>query len=203
MTEQQIIEGLRVSDEGAYKFVFVGMFAELCYFADSMVHNKHAAEDIAMESLVAFWKREKDGFKTLGNVRGFLYTSTRNACINYLKQKKNYTLSEAAIAHLANDNSDWENLSLEAQVLQAVYAKIEELPEGCKQVFKLAYLDGVKRADIAIQLNLSEHTVRNHIVRALRILRLKLTDKEMIVAYLLFLEMHELGFHNYTRSLLT
>ena len=60
---------------------------------------------------------------------------------------------------------------------------IEQLPEGCKTVLKLAYFEGLKNDEIATELGVSINTVKTQRQRALNLLRLRLPKG----AYLLLL----------------
>ena len=53
---------------------------------------------------------------------------------------------------------------------------IAHLPEKCRQVFILSRMEGMKHEEIATQLNISVNTVQNHIVTALRKLKVELKD---------------------------
>src|SRR5690606_28219119 len=66
-------------------YVFDLHYRSLCYFAECMVQDRQEAEDIAATSFVKLWKRSAD-FETSQNIKAFLYISTRNACLDYLKQ---------------------------------------------------------------------------------------------------------------------
>ena len=49
--------------------------------------------------------------------------------------------------------------------------KIEELPEKCRESFKMSYIYNMRNEDIADVLNVSIRTVESHIYHALKILR--------------------------------
>ena len=51
---------------------------------------------------------------------------------------------------------------------------ISELPDKCREAFKLSYIHGLRNRDIADAMGVSVRTVDAHIYKALRILREKL-----------------------------
>jgi RNA polymerase sigma-70 factor (ECF subfamily) len=69
--------------------------------------------------------------------------------------------------------------------MQRIYEEIEKLPKKCRQVFKLAYMDGLGNEEIANLLNITYQTVKNQKVRALKILRLALLHKGLLAAILI------------------
>jgi RNA polymerase sigma-70 factor (ECF subfamily) len=72
---------------------------------------------------------------------------------------------------------------IKAEALVLIKQAIEALPEGCRTVLKLAFFEGLKNEQIALELGISINTVKTQKQRALQLLRLKLSDK----AYLLLL----------------
>ena len=65
---------------------------------------------------------------------------------------------------------------------------LSELPDKCREVFVLSYVNGLKSKDIAEAMNISVRTVEAHIYKALRLLRsrLKYSDfnyHDIIVLY--------------------
>ncbi|HEX6429459.1 MAG TPA: sigma-70 family RNA polymerase sigma factor, partial [Niastella sp.] len=77
----------------------------------------------------------------------------------------------------------------EAELIQILYERINELPERMQQVFKLTYLDGYSRTEVAQLLNLSENTIRNTNAAAMKALRLTLgLEQYVILLAILFMK---------------
>lgn len=58
------------------------------------------------------------------------------------------------------------------EVVQAV----EQLPERCREVFKLSYVDGLKVSEVARKLSISEDTVKTQRLKARKQLQEILKD---------------------------
>ena len=64
---------------------------------------------------------------------------------------------------------------IQAFLYRAVYTRaINELPDKCKEVFKLSYLHDMKNKEIADVLGVSLRTVEAHMYKALKFLRNRL-----------------------------
>jgi RNA polymerase sigma-70 factor (ECF subfamily) len=111
----------------------------------------------------------------------------KNACIDYLRKDKLRTRIENQLgqAVMLSENAI-ERKYQEAELIQLLYERINQLPDRMQQVFKLTYLDGYSRAEIAQMLNLSENTIRNTNAAAMKALRLTL-EHIMILIFLAFL----------------
>ena len=68
----------------------------------------------------------------------------------------------------------------EAELNARINQSINELPEKCREVFKLCRFEGLKYAQIAEQLDISVKTVEMQMGIALKKLRQKLSDNQMV-----------------------
>lgn len=61
------------------------------------------------------------------------------------------------------------------ELRQEIFGAINELPDKCKEVFKLSYLHDMKNKEIADTLGISLRTVEAHMYKALKFLRERLS----------------------------
>lgn len=165
--------------------IFKLYYAALCYFADRIVSNKEEAEDIVADSFFKLWKLHQN-FDSMYAVRAFLYVTTRNACLNYLKHSERVNRQQVDMAFLL-DPGDSEAFTevTRAEVLREVYAAIEGLPSQCRKIVRMSFIEGLKNHEIAEQLNISVHTVKNQKVRGIYLLKMKLLGSNMLM-FLMF-----------------
>ena len=149
-------------------------YSSLRSFAGGLLEDIPAAEDIVTEVFVTLWRKQQD-FETLQNIKAFLYISTRNACINYVKKAQRDSVMKTGLSKYQSiDHEEFVlNEMIRAEVMQQIYAAIEALPGQCKRVFKMCYIEGLNNSEIAGKFKISVNTVKNHKVRALGLLRLK------------------------------
>ena len=57
-----------------------------------------------------------------------------------------------------------------AERRSVVICAIEDLPPGCREVFRLRKFEDLSQRDIAMRLKISENTVEKQLARALRLL---------------------------------
>ena len=63
------------------------------------------------------------------------------------------------------------NPCLEDERLELIYKEMDKLPEKCREVFTMSYLEERKTSEIAVLLNISPRTVEAQLYKALKILR--------------------------------
>ena len=149
-------------------------YPALCRMADGLLGDLPVAEGIVTEVFELLCKKRQD-FETLQNVKAFLYLNTRNACLNYLRKlERDSQLKSGLRRYLDSDHEGFVlNETIHEEVLQQISAAVESLPYQCRQVFKMCYLEGLSNSEVAERFRLSVHTVKNHKVRAIGLLRLK------------------------------
>lgn len=180
-----IIAGLKNNDNRAFDQLFDQHFRALCYFAGNLVGDKEEAKDIALNSFTKLWTR-REYFDTILSVKAFLYITTRNACLDYLRSLQREDNRKKELAYLQPEAEETiKNQAIESEVLQKIYNEVKNLPRKCRQVFQMSYFEGLSTHEIATSMNLSESTVRNQRARALQLLRIRLSDTEWILLFTL------------------
>lgn len=152
------------------------------------------SEDIAAVSLIKVWERRQD-FSELKSIQSFLYTTARNAALDYLKSQRVRSKAAKKLLVEAESNDDQVmTYQIEAQLLKHVYDAIETLPATARQVFNMVYIDLLTVDAIAEKLNMPVQTVRNNKSRAIQLLRIELLKRNItpITFFCLFINFLQL-----------
>ena len=149
----------------------------LILFARRFV-SEEMAEDIIQDVFLDIW--DYVGINEKLPSRSYLFIAVRNKCLNSLireRVKKNYIQStELDNRILGLDYYDsFEKQIIDREDMQYVYDEIEKLPEKCKLIFKMAYFEEKKNAEIAEILDISIRTVEHQLYLGLKTLRNRLT----------------------------
>ncbi|MDO6819835.1 RNA polymerase sigma-70 factor [Zobellia sp. 1_MG-2023] len=169
------------NDLDDFKAVYKFFKPKLFIIANSYVPSKEDAEEIVHDVLIKLWeKRGKLDVKS--NYVGYIYSMTRNACLDYLRAHKN-KLSKVLISDQQELWLNYNALSNDAystiivnELQNLVDNAIADLPEKCQKVFIKSRVDGLGHKEISEELKISTKTVENHITRALRELRVVLKE---------------------------
>lgn len=174
-----IIEKFHRGDAVATRALFDMFYHRLCYYAESIIHQRQEAEDIVVEGFLKLLKKRED-FEDTGDIKSFLYTATRNACIDYLRKQKRHRQSEIEIQYLSEQTSSTEDIHLiNAEVMATLYEEIERLPPQCAQIFKLMFFQRLTTDQVAKQLSISPKTVLNQKGKAIQLLRKAFLQQRM------------------------
>jgi len=164
-----------IYSEAGFEQVYKTHFKPLYAYARTMVGDGDTAEEIVQQVFFKLWEK-RDALDIRETVRGYLYRSVFNDSMNHMKHMK----VREAHAQYVKDEASYERSalqSLEARELEKRIKKaLSELPEKCRTIFQLCRFEELKYREVAEQLNLPVKTVENEMGKALRLLRLSLSD---------------------------
>lgn len=155
--------------------VLYQQYAHVLMLYASRYVSDQTAEDLVHDIFHKIWYK-KTFLYLNGGMKTYLFRSVRHACLDSLKHedvKNNYT--ETVVLRLKIEelyyNDDPKHLYVEDDRLVAVHKAIDKLPERCRHIFTMSYLEERKTGEIALLLNLSKRTVEVQLYKALKILR--------------------------------
>jgi RNA polymerase sigma-70 factor (ECF subfamily) len=170
-TEIKLENGVRID----LKDFFDVYYPELISFASRYIVNLIVREDIVQEVFISFWEKQRN-FPNIYAVKAFFYTSTRNACLDYLKHSKveeKYRIKNKIEEEDTSESFLEEVIKKEAY--SEIYSEINKLPEMGKKVLLLSLRDN-SNEEIAKILNIAITTVKTHKARAYKVLRKNLNE---------------------------
>lgn len=175
VTGRDLLHLIEKDDKDEFTQFYSDNFQRLILVSEKYVKDIFVAEEIVQDIFLKIWE-DKELLATVNAIKSYLHRSVVNASINYLNRQKSIEKHHLKIAaHISDDDIDMINEQNDLIVM--LYNEIELLPEKCQKVFKLSRLEGLKYRDIAVELGISEKTVENHMSNALRILRLRITER--------------------------
>lgn len=174
-------------DINTFNRLFTDHYPSLRAYAALLVGND-SAEDIVQDVFLNTWEN-RDTIIIHTSIKSYLFKAVYNRCLNKLSQLKmqhgkqreiEYTLKirEVILSH-PEKNPVIQKLYLN-ELRDELHQAIENLPEKCREVFKLSYLDDHRNKDISEIMNISVSTVEKHINHALKTLRKTLNHIKML-----------------------
>ena len=156
--DKELIQGINSGDKKAFNEVFDEYFNALCAFSFKYIPDQTATEDIVQDVFIAFWEHNKE-FNQINAAKAFLYTSTRNKCLNYLKHQLVLQKHQQALIYELESEQFFTRHVIEEDAFNRLYSEIRQLPPSAQSIMLLA-LKGLKNREIASELNISENTVK-------------------------------------------
>lgn len=171
MDENFLKQGLHEKNKVVFDFVFQYYYSGLCAYAESIVKDEEAVEDVVQELFVTIWIKSEQ-LTITSSLKNYLFSSVKNRCFDYLKHEKVKQKSVRILKASEEPNNDTpENWVAESELRTMIEKSLQKLPPRCEEIFRLSRFQGLKNQEIADQLGLSKRTVELQVSNALKVLR--------------------------------
>ena len=177
-----VIIQFRNGDEQAFEHLFKLNYNQLVGFCDQFLNDREQAKNLAQDAFVYLWMNRK-GVRSINGIKSFLYTHAKSGCLNAIRHQK--VVSRYSDQYLqARENQlnreilesfDFESIEF-SELAQIIEQAIFELPEKCQLVFRMSRMEGKVNKEIADELQISIKSVEANITRALKSLKLNLSE---------------------------
>jgi RNA polymerase sigma-70 factor (ECF subfamily) len=165
-------------DVNTFEKLYDEYYSPLCLFANKYLHDLDLARSLVQELFVDLWLKREKLTVNGGSVKFYLFKAVRNRSVDYLRTlKKSVRLSDISESSL---DSPFIDKLEEAELNDRVNQSINELPEKCREIFLLCRFEGLKYSQIAEKLNISVKTVEMQMGIALKKLKDKLSDFQIV-----------------------
>lgn len=179
MESDDILEGLKRREESALTVLFDMYYEKLYLFAEKYIYDSDKAHDIVQDVFLKIWENAEQLVLRL-SIQHYLFTSVRNGCLNYLKslQIEDRNNRKYVEAYIESQNVDMvEDEELLAKIRQV----LNELPDKCREVCELRFVEGYKYSEIAARLDMNENTVKAQLHRGMERMRQAFANYDYVV----------------------
>ncbi len=174
-TDAELFALLRGGDRDAYAEIFERFWPLLHRFTWRMLADRDDATDVVQDVFVVLWER-RETLDASGSLKTFLYTVAKNRVLRFIRQSKVAAQYLAHQQHVIVDDAPAADAQLfERELAARIEAELDALPPKAREAFLLSRMEDRSYREIAEQMQISDSTVKQHISKALRILRDKLT----------------------------
>lgn len=142
-------------------------FSELLYsYAFYYLNDMEAAKSVVNDTFLRLW----NGKHRPLYIKPYLYRSVKNACLNYLSQRKNDVLLKdfSELEILSDGAKTFEHSDDTNDKLLFLEQVISNLPAKRQLVFKMFRFEELSYAEIAELLNISIRTVEDHLSKSMQ-----------------------------------
>lgn len=173
-SDAQLAAKLKTGDRRAFTEIYTRYWGVLFRHARKMLGDEEEAVDILQDIFAMVWNRAQD-LDIRISLKPYLYSSVRNRILNKIRHDKVHagyldTLTEALEkgALVTDEQVRYRELA------KQVEKEVASLPAKMREVFELSRDQGMSHSQIALELGISEETVKKQIHRAIKTLRAKL-----------------------------
>jgi len=176
-----LLEQLKAGNSDAFP-AFYGKYRRyLMIVATSLLDDEMEAQDLVQDFFISFWERQLYLKIDPGQskspevvIKGYVHKVVYNRCMDRLALRRTKLKRIAQMP--VQDEACPPQIRLEAeerqqQLLWSLHSAIGKIPPLSARVFELSYIQHKSRLEVALEMGVSPHTVKNQLVRAMKILR--------------------------------
>ena len=177
---EEIIRRLKKDDKSAVDELFGYYYPRLYHFSRSILKIENDIDDILQEVFVKIWlNRQKIGNPETFNA--YIFTITKNEVLNLIRSNlKDHAFRDELFLHSVAEEYIPQNQVEFNEIKTLINQIVASLPEKRQQVFILSRTEGLSNKEIALQLNISEKTVEDHITHAIKYIKSSMQEMGMI-----------------------
>ena len=192
--DKALILQISKGDEYAFRMLFDQYRDKIFSIAWKITGVRSAGEDVVQEVFIKLWMN-KEKLAEVENLNAYVNKITRNHILNNLRKVAyEQTFLEDLIKEQSVNTEKVSDPVLYNELQNLVHRAIQQLSPQQKKVFQLSRTEGLKHAEIAAQLNISRSTVKDHMVEALRSIKIFLNAHESLIGLLIFVHIGRLLF---------
>jgi RNA polymerase sigma-70 factor (ECF subfamily) len=169
LTDEELADLFRSGERDAFTLIFHKYWAPLVLHANNFLKDEDMAQDI-VQDIFAWMIKFPEKWEIRTELKYYLYSAIRLKVLNAIrheKTKNNYLESLFDQGQASHADADY-NLKELAIIIDS---EILKMPPKMQEIFNLSRKQHLSHKEIATMLNISEHTVRTQIRRALQLLR--------------------------------
>jgi RNA polymerase sigma-70 factor (ECF subfamily) len=157
-------------DEKAFADLFNLFLPKLYPFILKLTRSESVVEEIIQETFIKVWLN-RDKLAEMENPGGWVFTVASNKCYDHLRAralKDKLFVSAADEPAGSNFTHEWLDLK---ELKRLIQLAVNDLPEQRKKIYLMSRDQGKTIPEIADDLQLSPHTVKNTLVSSLKAIR--------------------------------
>ena len=169
--DEELVKLLQNNNERAFELLFDRHWSHLYQSAFYLLRDSGASKDIVQEVFISLWSKENSS--DIKNVKAYLRAAVRFKVANYIRAGNIRNSFFDQIENFPKNTGSPNGVELlEVMELQRVITDaIDQLPEKCREVYRLSKEEGLSNKEIAQRLGISVKTVENQMTIALKRIR--------------------------------
>lgn len=144
-----------------------------------MVTSSDQIDDIVQDSYLNLARLKSVAH--IRNGRAYLFTTARSILLQHIRRERLVrfdSLTDLQLLTIEDEAPGPERDAGARLELDRVARLIAGLPDRCRQIFELRRVQGVSQREIAVRLNLPEHTVEQQAVRGLKLIMRAIAEED-------------------------
>jgi RNA polymerase sigma-70 factor (ECF subfamily) len=180
-----LLKQLERDEDRAYATLYTLFYVPLMLFSHKYVNDEEIAKDLVQDVFISMLGRKKN-FSDMIALKGYLYHSARNACLNHLRHERIKGRFENRALREKEHVEAFQEYLIEEEVHARLASAIDRLPGQYRAVMRYT-LEGRKISEIAREMNITLDTAKEYKKEGKKRLVIDLRAFRDLVSFILFL----------------
>jgi len=176
-SDKELIKEISTGNELAFQQLFDRHWKPLYAFVDRLIDDEDQTKDILQNSFMEIWKRKETLFVD-DSLMPLLIKIAKNEVITLFRRNKVRLAGDQILISKLHRMEEADDRLIAAELKQEIDNELVKMPFNMRQCFRLSKFENKTVKEIALELRLSEQTVKNNISEALRRLRTALLNSD-------------------------
>ncbi|MEM6264631.1 MAG: sigma-70 family RNA polymerase sigma factor [Bacteroidota bacterium] len=170
-----------MKDHDEFESLFRRYWKQLYSICYSKTQDVEASEEMVQDIFISLWKRW-DQLEITASLESYLIKSAKLKVIDYYRKESKNNIIQFPKAQSSEKKTPETPIvaynEAELNMLQDDTDHIiSQLPAKCQAVYRLSRENQLTTKEIALQLGVSQKTVKNHLTKALSFIRSQMEDQ--------------------------
>lgn len=173
LTDIELLEGLKNNDGEAFTGIYNRYWQSLYYTAVNVLQQPPLAEDIVQEVFISLWRRRDE--LEITHLKAYLSKAVKFQVLKTIRDNKADNLFYERLQRITATIIKEDPLL--GKEMQVIFARLAaDLPEDCREIFRLSREEGLTYLEIASRLQISVKTVEKKMSFSLKHFRAGLSE---------------------------
>lgn len=167
-------------ERACYVSRLLSIEGKLRFCLSRFTHNRADTDELVQESYVRLLALDLETLRGIRSLTGYALVVARRIALDWLKHQKVLhfeSLPDCDVLVFPGEGTFTEDLVSCYQEIEQLLANVEQLPPKCGRVFTLHKMFGFTQKEVGQQLDVTVHTVEQHMLKANRTLRGSLASR--------------------------
>ena len=157
---------ISINSEEEFKALYKQYYGPLVNFINQYLNNVENSKEVVQITFLKFWDK-KDTLQITSSFKNYLYRSTKNTMIDYLRKYEKLDIISDHDSSIINNLPDSDDAFLSPFIIrEEIFKAMDLLKPKNREIFRLSKFEGLTYEEIAKHLNISKRSVEDNIARA-------------------------------------
>lgn len=174
-SDKELLKEMSNGDETAFQCLFDCHWDTLYTYVYRLINDKDQTKDILQNVFLEVWNK-KETLLIDDSILPYLYKIAKNDVMSLFRRNKVRLVGNDVLIRNLKRSSATDDRIIARQLQEVIDLELAKMPFNMRQCFQLSKYEHKSIREIALELMLSEQTVKNNISEALKRLRFCLNN---------------------------